>query len=141
MIPVSIDTIFCYLFNFCTALVASFLGSVCVNLLSPIETKRKRKSGKNILIKSICYGVLVATAMSAAYDYFHFNYSLYMAISGFLGAGGDLIMNIFMNKNFVSKFIKNLFKNVKNIFLKSISESLEEIEEDEDSKKEDKAGG
>lgn len=135
MIPVSLDTIFCYLFNFCTALVASFLGSVCVNLLSPLETKRKRRqSGKNIIIKSICYGILVATAMCAAYDYFLFSYSLYMAISGFLGAGGDMIFNIFTNKHFVVKFVKNLFKNVKNIFLKSLSDSLEDEEEDEDSK-------
>lgn len=140
MIPVSLDTILCYLFNFCTALVASFLGSVCVNLLSPLETKRKRKlTGKNIMVKSICYGVLVATAMCAAYDYFLFNYSLYMAISGFLGAGGDMVFKLFMNKNFASTFIKNLFKNVKNIFLKSISESLEEIEDNEDSK--DQKGG
>ena len=128
MIPVSFDTIFCYLFNFCTALVASFLGSVCINLLSPLETRKKKLSTKIILLKSICYGILVAVFMCAIYESFTMAYSLYMAISAFLGAGGDLIFSIFVNKNFVVKLIINLLKNVKNIFLKSVSDALEDSE-------------
>ena len=130
MIPVSLDTIFCYLFNFCTALVASFLGSVCINLLSPLETRKKKLPTKVILIKSICYGGLVAVAMCAAYEYFTMVYSLYMAISVFLGAGGDLIFSMFANKSFMSKLVINLLKNVKNIFLKSVSDALEDSEKD-----------
>lgn len=134
MIPVSLDTIFCYLFNFCTALVASFLGSVCINLLSPLETRRKKLSSKIIVLKSICYGILVATAMCAVNDAFKIQYSLYMAISAFLGAGGDLIFSIFVNKNFVVKFIMHLLKNVKNIFLKSVSDALEDSEKEKKKK-------
>lgn len=134
MIPVSLDTIFCYLFNFCTALVASFLGSVCINLLSPLETRKKKLATKIIVLKSICYGVLVAAAMCAVNDAFEIPYSLYMAISAFLGAGGDLIFSIFVNKNFVVKFIMHLLKNVKNIFLKSVSDALEDSENEKKKK-------
>ena len=85
-------------------------------------------STKIILLKSICYGVLVAVSMCAIYESFTMAYSLYMAISAFLGAGGDLIFSIFVNKNFVVKLIINLLKNVKNIFLKSVSDALEDSE-------------
>ena len=134
MIPVSLDTIFCYLFNFCTALVASFLGSVCINLLSPLETRKKKLATKIIILKSICYGVLIALCMCAANDAFEIRYSLHMAISAFLGSAGDLIFSIFVNKNFVVKFIINLLKNVKNIFLKSVSDALEDSENEKKKK-------
>lgn len=126
MIPVSIDTIFCYLFNFCTSFVASFLGSICINLLSPLETRKKKQSTISLITKAICYSVLIAFFMCAVYEYLNLSYSLYMAVSGFLGAGGGTIFKIFGNENFVVKFLTSFSKNFKNIFFKSLSDALEE---------------
>lgn len=126
MVPVSLDTIFCYLFNFCTAFVASFLGSICINLLSPLETRKKRQNTISLITKAVCYSVLVALFMCAVYEYLNLSYSLYMAVSGFLGSGGSTIFRIFGNKNFVVKFLASFLKNFKNIFFKSLSDALEE---------------
>ena len=129
MIPVSLDTIFCYLFNFCTAIVASFLGSICINLLSPLETRKKKQTTKVIITKSVCYSILIALFMCAIYEYLNLNYSLYMAVAAFLGAGGDMIFKLFGNKNFVAKFLISFLKNFKNIFFKSLSDALEDSDE------------
>lgn len=133
MFPEQFDAIFFWAFNFFIAFVASFLGSVCIDLLSPLQTRKKRVSTRVMLIKGSAFSFFVAIILSAVYDSYQMSYPLYMAIAGCAGGSGDVIYKLFVNNNFITKFIKNLFKNCKNIVLKSVGDALEE---DENNKKE-----
>lgn len=131
MFPEPFTDIFFWAFNFFIAFVASFLGSLCIDMLTPLQTRKKRIATRTILIKGCAFSFFVAIILSAVYDSYKMSYPLYMAIAGCVGGSGDMIFKIFINKNFATKFFKNLLKNCKNLILKSASDALEE----EDNKK------
>lgn len=126
MFPEPFSDIFFWAFNFFIAFVASFLGSICIDLLTPLQTRKKSTSTRNMLVKGSAFSFFVAIILSAVYEKYEFTYPVYMAISGCLGGSGDMLFKIFINKSFAIKYLKCLLKNCKTILLKSVSDALEE---------------
>lgn len=126
MFPEPFTDIFFWAFNFFIAFVASFLGSICVDLLTPLQTRRKPISTRTMLVKGCAFSFFVAIILSAIYEKYEFTYPIYMAAAGCVGGSGDMIFKLFINKNFAKRFVKHLLKNCKSLILKSASDAFEE---------------
>lgn len=138
MLPESFSAIFFFwAFNFFIAFIASFLGSICVDLLKPLHTNKKRRmSTVAILTKGCAYSFFVGIILSAIYEKFNWSYPALMAIAGCVGGGGDFIFEVVINKDFLRKFTSNLLKNSKDVVLKSAADALIEDSEENKSKNE-----
>lgn len=140
MVPINFQAITNYLFNFLTAMVASFLGSVFVTLLSPILTKKRKTTKSNLLIKGLAYGCFVGVGLCAMLDLVYISPGLYMGLAALLGALGDVIARLCMNTEFVLLFISKVLKHTKNIIGEAASEAIEE-EASKNKKSKDKESG
>lgn len=133
MFPEPFNNIFFWAFNLIIAFISSFLGSLCIDILAPLHSKKRKKriSTNAMIIKGITFSFFTSIVLAAVYDKWNMGYPLYVAIAGCIGGAGDVIYKKIMNENFITRFIKKMAKNSKNVILKSIHDALEEDDENE----------
>lgn len=124
-------SIFSWVLHASIAFSASFIGSLCYDIIIPIERLEKSPlSPRMRIVKALCSSFFISLILAALEDKFQLNFALYVAIAGCIGGLNDIIFKKLFIDGLFWRFIKHFSKNVKNIIGKSVYDALAEEEEE-----------
>lgn len=120
-----------YLYNrFAVTCILSIIGCSIRELAGSMSGK------KRISIKKVIASTLFSTVvMCALGEYVNMVFSVYVLSCVFAGIWSSTLMNLAMNKKFVTKVTSTLFKTATDKALRAAGEAIDEYIESEDKKK------
>jgi hypothetical protein len=121
-----------YLYNkFLMAFVISLLGAFTRDVMDTYKNLSKIN-----ISKVVCSSIFSSVILSAIIDIVNWNFSVHVVVCFFTGLWSHKLLEFVMDWNIVKTFLVNILKNTKGTVAQSISETIKEVDDKDNSKEE-----
>lgn len=126
MDAISVSILLEYLYKkFVVTFIMCLIGAF---LRESVKTVKQTKLNTR---KTLASAILASVLMCALIDYISIPFSIYTVLTIITGMWSHTLLNLLLNVKIMKVLLKNIFKNIKDPVMQGLSDTMEELDDEE----------
>ena len=126
MDAISVSILLEYLYKkFVVTFIMCLIGAF---LRESVKTVKQTKLNTR---KTLASAILASVLMCALFDYISIPFSIYTVLTIITGMWSHTLLNLLLNVKIMKVLLKNIFKNIKDPVMQGLSDTMEELDDEE----------